>query len=540
LVLSNYRVPCDDDSLLELLSPAAQAAFNASNDQLEALCLSDTRVDVRKEITIWAEGSHEKCIFWLNGMAGTGKSTIARTIARKYHELGHLGASFFFSRGSGDLSHAGKFFTSIAVQLANRSPALKRYICEAIKEHRDIAHQAFRDQWKQLIFRPLSMLAASGPLSPLVLVVDALDECEREVEVRAILQLLAEARRLGGIRFRVLVTSRPETPIRFGFQDIPRAEHQDFVLHNISQSVIEHDLTLFFDYELSTLKRHPGFALDWPGEQTTSLLVQKAGGLFIWAATACRFISEGRQFAKGRLSLIIQGDTSGMPTEKKLDKIYLTVLKNSINENYYEHEKNELCKMFKQIVGSIIIIFEALSTDTLAKLLDLSKEKVDQTLHDLHSLLEVPQSQNHPIRLLHPSFRDFLLDKQRCGDQHFWVDEKKAHEALAASSLRLMCNSLTRDICGLNAPGTLASAVGSNRIEQCLPADLQYACCYWVQHLQRSEARLDDNDQVHIFLQEHFLHWLEALSLIGKTSDSIRMVTALQSMVVSDSISQLR
>jgi hypothetical protein len=61
---------------------------------------------------------------------------------------------------------------------------------------------------------------ANGPLSPLLIVVDALDECEREVEVRAILQLLAEARCLGGIRLRVLLTSRPETPIRFGFQGL--------------------------------------------------------------------------------------------------------------------------------------------------------------------------------------------------------------------------------------------------------------------------------------------------------------------------------
>ena len=143
-----------------------------------------------------------------------------------------LRASFLFSRGRGDLGHAGKFFTSIAVQLANRLRALKRYICEAIKEQRDIAHQAFCDQWKQLVFQPLSMLVANGPLSPLVLVVDTLDECESESEVQAILQLLAEARCLGGIQLRMLVTSRPETPIRLGFQDIPRAEHHFTTYHN--------------------------------------------------------------------------------------------------------------------------------------------------------------------------------------------------------------------------------------------------------------------------------------------------------------------
>ena len=74
----------------------------------------------------------------------------------------------------------------------------------------------------------------------------------------------------------------------------------------------------------------------------------------------------------------------------------------------------------------------------------------------------------------------------------------------------------------------------SSRIEQYLSLDLQYACYYWVQHLQRSEARLVDDCQVHKFLQKHFLHWLEVLSLIGKTSDSIHMVSDLESMVVSD------
>jgi hypothetical protein len=96
------------------------------------VCLPHTRVDILKQIIEWADGGNERCIFWLNGTAGTGKSTIARTVARKYHDQGRLGASFFFSRGAGDVSHAGKFFTSIAVQLANESRILRRYICEAI------------------------------------------------------------------------------------------------------------------------------------------------------------------------------------------------------------------------------------------------------------------------------------------------------------------------------------------------------------------------------------------------------------------------
>jgi hypothetical protein len=481
----------------------------------------------------WADGNDERCIFWLNGMAGTGKSTIARTIARKYHDQDRLGASFFFSKGGGDVSHASKLFTSIAMQLAKKSSALKRCICEAIAEHTDIASQALRDQWNQLVLRPLSKLKAGSLQSPLVLVVDALDECEGENDIQVILQLLGEARVLRAIRLRIFMTSRPETSIRHGFYQIPETGYQDFVLHNISPSVVDQDISIFLEYNLGIIRRECALAADWPGEQAVKRLVQGASGLFIWAATACRFISDGKRFAVRRLSLLLQGDTSVAAPEEKLDEIYIAILNNSISE-YHDQEKKELYRMLKATLGPIAILFSSLSAVSLARLLHIPEKDIYQTLDDLHSILEVPIDRGQPIRLHHPSFRDFLLDKQRCRDEHFWVDEKKAHEALAESCLRLMSENLKRNICHLRTPGALASEVKSCQVEQCLPVDLQYACRYWAQHLQRSEARLCDNNHVHKFLQKHFLHWLEALSLIGKMPDSVGIATALQFMVVSD------
>src|SRR5580700_7937182 len=111
---------------------ATRTASNTNYKPHVSLCLADTSVDILKDIMAWADGQDERCIFWLSGLAGTGKSTIARTIARKYYDEERLGASFFFSRGGGDASHAGRFFTSIAVHLASKSPSIKRYICEAI------------------------------------------------------------------------------------------------------------------------------------------------------------------------------------------------------------------------------------------------------------------------------------------------------------------------------------------------------------------------------------------------------------------------
>jgi len=149
----------------------------------------------------WADALDGRRIFWLNGLAGTGKSTIARTITRKYYEQRRLGASFLFSNGGGDVSHADNFFTRVSWQLASKSLSLKRYICDAIAEHSDISCQSLRNQWHQLVFGPLSNLDDNPSQSSLTLVVDALDECDNEQDIGLI---VAEARSLRKVRLRVL------------------------------------------------------------------------------------------------------------------------------------------------------------------------------------------------------------------------------------------------------------------------------------------------------------------------------------------------
>jgi len=463
-------------------------------------------------------------------MAGTGKSTIARTVAREYYDKGHLGASFFFSRGKGDISHAGKLFTTIAVQLAKKSPSLKSCICEAIKEHGDIASQGLHDQWVRLVLQPLSKINATSDLSPLILVIDALDECEGDGDIRVILQLLAAAQRLGTV-LRIFLTSRPEIPIRHGFYQISETRHQEFVLHNISPSIVDHDIFVFLEHNLGIIRQERALAADWPGQETIKRLVQNAAGLFIWAATTCRFIADGKRFAGRRLSLILQSDASITAPEERLNEIYITILTNSISDEYDDEEKEEVYKMLKAILGTIIILYSPLSAVSLARLLYIPREDIGRAVDDLHSILVVPEDQCHPIRLHHPSFRDFLLDQQRCRDQHFLVNEKTAHEVLALNCLKLMNSCLKRDICEMHAPGVLTSEVDHSRVEERLRPEVQYACLYWVQHLQRSGAQLYDNDQAHTFLQKHFLHWLEALSLMQSMSRAVAMIRTLEKLL---------
>ncbi|KAF8537980.1 hypothetical protein BDD12DRAFT_886446 [Trichophaea hybrida] len=169
----------------------------------------------------------------------------------------------------------------------------------------------------------------------------------------------------------------------------------------------------------------------------------------------------------------------------------------------------------------------------LARLIDIPKSTVCGRLRPLYSVLDVPETgkDESPVRLLHPSFRDFLLDKERCTDRRICIDEEKAHGDLFMSCLNIMSKHLHRDMCNLRLPGALISEVENELIENYLPLDVQYACRYWVSHLRRSKVKLCDNDQVHSFLRGNFLYWLEALSLIGKISDGVLMVRSLESML---------
>ncbi|CAN9240616.1 unnamed protein product [Alternaria alternata] len=424
----NVNVGKKDDlnDALNSLPTAKDAPFNAYQRQHDPTCLPDTRVDLLREIHDWADGDDSPSIFWLSGLAGTGKSTIAQTVAAHYHAKSRLAASFFFSRAGGDVSHAGKFITSIAVQLASSIPASKRKICDAIQKHSDIASQSLDEQWRELVLGPLSRLENKEAQSRYVLVVDALDECDDQNNVQIILQRLAEVQSLQGVQLRVLLTSRPEVPIEYGFTQVRREEHHDFVLHDIAPAVIEHDIAVFLRHQLGLVQQKCRLGAGWPEESAIARLVQNSGGLFIWAATACRFIAEDSQLAETRLALLLHQGGSGtlpLPPERKLDEIYTTVLTSSMRGEYTEAESQTLHKQFRQVVGPVVTMQDPLSVASLAELLRKDVATLRRTLANLQSVLDVPDADSSAIRLLHPSFRDFLLSPSRCSNPQFCIGE---------------------------------------------------------------------------------------------------------------------
>lgn len=195
-----------------------------------------------------------------------------------------------------------------------------------------------------------------------------------------------------------------------------------------------------------------------------------------------------------------------------------------------EKERDSLSRHFRDIVGSIIVLFDSLSITALKSLFPKCAGRIDITLDPLKSLLDVSGDPNAPIRLLDPLFRDFLVNQKRCRAGSFWINRMKAHHDVAEGCLHLMSKTLERNICRLKTPGTPRHEIDNAVLNQLLPSQLQYACRYWVRHLQKGYLGIGDVIRVYVFFRTHFLHWLEALSLMGKTSEAILSINLLISI----------
>lgn len=480
-------------------------------------------------------------IFWLNGMAGTGKSTISRTIAHSRRKYGDLGATFFFKRGEADRTNLKRFMTTLAHQLAQNVSGLAAQVKAAIDADSSIISKAVREQLHQLILKPLSNIAGE-PLSPplLVIILDALDECEQEDDARLLIQLLSRVKSPQHLRLRIFITSRPELPIRLGF-GTAKGTYQDFILQEIPRPTIQHDITVFFRHELEQIREEfnrfeeeqQKLPPNWPGNRRLQKLVAMAGHLFIFAATMCRLIGDWRVGNPKKLlqEVLDQRSDGHVP---RLHMTYFPALNQQLNslEEYQEHERRQVVEEFRLVVGTIVMLTSPLSPLSLSRILDIPLDIVNGRLKLLHSVLMVPPSSDLPVRLLHLSFRDYLIDSQLKHVNRFWVNRTLTHHNLAEQCIRVMRNHLRQDICNLRDPGVNVSDVDSQVIRNRIPSELKYACLNWAHHrIESYNSRQDDAAEVYGFLIDHSLHWLEVMSLVGSSTESLAILGELRDWV---------
>ncbi|KAJ6107986.1 NACHT and WD40 domain protein [Penicillium sp. IBT 18751x] len=508
---------------LDKLPIARGAEFNSYIDQHEDECLPGTRTELLCQIAEWAVSPQGKCIFWLNGMAGTGKSTISRTTAKSFKEAKLLGASFFFKRGEGDRGNAMKFFSTITRQLVLSLPQLIPGVQKALNDDPDVVGKSLKEQFEKLLLQPLLSLESSYlPTPTLVIVIDALDECERDEDIRIILQLLPQLGVLKATRLRIFLTSRPEWPILREFSKAISDEQDIFVLHEIDKSAIEHDISLFLRHRLSVIRADRSLPASWPGDDTIQSLVKLSSPLFIFAATACRLLEDPQWDPVDSLAEIFaqRNDTS------QFDGTYLPVL-NRLLKGQSKNQEKKLIQDYREILGAIVMLESPLSVVSLAQLLGLAEGQIIRRLNLLRSVLNIPGDLARPVRLLHLSFRDFLLDQETRGRTIFWVDEKETHQRLSFRCL-YVCDTLRKNICGIKY-GTKRAEIDRQIINYYISPELQYSCRYWAHHLTKSKVTIAAMNEALSFLEKHFLHWLEAMSLLDLVSEVVGIINLLQS-----------
>ena len=249
-----------------------------------------------------------KSIFWLVGGAGTGKSTISRTIAKSLQAKGQLGASFFFKKGEADRSNSALLFTTIANQLAIRFRSIGSSIKKAVQADPDIPRKALAEQFDKLILQPLSEIKPSSYRARLVLLVDALDECDEKEDIKPIIYLLSRLKNVKTTDVRVFLTSRPDLPIRPTFKKLPEGTYKDVVLHEIPK--IEHDISLFLRHEFSEIRKEHSLPGEWPSNQNVERLVKIVIPLFIYVVTLCRFIGDGNWDPNEQIKIVLDYQTN--------------------------------------------------------------------------------------------------------------------------------------------------------------------------------------------------------------------------------------
>jgi hypothetical protein len=457
----------------------------------------------------------------LNGLAGTGKSTIAQTITENISTAGQLGASFFCSRDFVDRSDLYFIFPTLAVQLARKYAEFRSILVPLIQSDPGVADESLYNQMNKLIIEPLRDSAIST-----VIVIDALDECRDRKPASAILSVLGQlVSKIPRVKF--FLTGRPEPRILEGFRLPSLAKATDvFVLHDVEPSQVGSDIRMFFRHSFLEIAGRRRGLDGWPTEEQLDVLCERAAGLFVYAVATVKFVDHGNHAnPMTRLDCLLQSSGNSAyegKTELKanttLNSLYLSILQEALGRDDPEDDHR-----IRSVLGAVVLASNPLSPSTIAALLGFSTEDVFSLLSSVHSLLILHEDVKHPVRPFHKSFPDFIIDPSRCINQRFRISPPDQHPQLLVGCLELMNRRLEKNMCKL-PDGVENHEVDDlwERAERYIDHGLRYACGSWYKHLVDAPGHtLEITSVLHRFLEENFIFWLEVLSVFGAARDAI-------------------
>ncbi|KAI1760617.1 hypothetical protein GGR53DRAFT_509023 [Hypoxylon sp. FL1150] len=508
-----------------------EARYDSVDVQDSPRCENDTRVRILETITQWADEGSGEPLFWLVGPAGTGKSTIARTVADYFAKKKRLVGGYFFKRGEQGRNDTSRLFPTLAMQLAEESPPFRGCLQKSLYglDGDAVEKKSLKFQFDKVLWQPLADLPPADTSGlPRLFIIDALDECERLEHLSQILALLSKLRDLPSIQLRVLFTSRSAPKIIDAFESLLRDKTaRSFELHLEFPEDAKADIRNFLSTRFADIRRKRSVQQNpWPTAEDLDCLVRLATSpepLFIYAATLCRFVYDERRPSnpKKQLKLWLEQCEDN---KSQLHQIYAPILSQILQDN----DEAEFYRQLK-FLGALILLATPLPAVSLAALLGIDLDDVNWWLQELHAVLNIPSEPHSPIRLLHKSFSDFLLSPGDSNANIYRVDAAETHTLLAAKCIQRMTSGLKQDICGIRKLDATRDDIDKNDISRCISVDLEYACLHWVYHLQGSE-RSFEND-TYTFFYEHFLHWLEVLSLLQRLPDGVTAVRGFLEMI---------
>ncbi|KIJ56016.1 hypothetical protein M422DRAFT_40890 [Sphaerobolus stellatus SS14] len=501
-----------------------------------------TRVELINEIRAWAASPDlSKRIYILSGGAGTGKSTIAYTVAEKLEESNLLGASFFFAKDSKDVSDTKHFVSAIARQLAFKHPHLQPKIVEAIRRRPASSALTLSDEFQQLIVEPLSDLPPS--FIPLVFVIDALDECLDPSSSNQLFRILVTELKDQPLPLKVFLTGRPNSHATF-------TQCSDCILHDLDQEKVNIDITTYLEdrfRDISTTEVVVQCTSNWYTSQDIDTLTKLCHGLFIYASTSTLYIKNRLDFSKPEDSLrkiLMQRDEVGGP-QGSLDCLYQDVLGELFGPNISltEQERHEILQhRIHPTIAFIAQLLQPLSVPSLAQLLKHVEgshikegDDIRLALKRLAAVIFLPHDDESTIRMHHASFPEFLTNLTRCATRTmaqpwYFVDSDKSESDIACACLDIIITELHQNIINIPDPSLLNSEVQhlDDLIKQYIPSHTQYACLYGLSHVLAVKSPSGKLlERLTAFVNSKLLEYIEVLSLLGRTEIAIVALTQM-------------
>ncbi|KAI5121551.1 hypothetical protein M0805_002608 [Coniferiporia weirii] len=521
------------DAALRGLHPAGQAYYD-----VDKRCLGGMRAAILKQVEEWAQS--ESKIFWLHGVAGSGKSTIANSVAHMFEQQLRLSGCFFCKRDDAECRDPKRVFPTLAYHLSKWHEGYRAAVLSVMrgKEEPKLT-QSLRWQFDLLLRRPLESVADKPPGS-LIVVVDAVDECGDTASSRSDLAEFLAQLALVVPWLKVFVTSRPHPEFHEVFRRDP-INYQTFdISAQINDSQLQEDMSEYIKLRAEEIR----FSLT---SGQISALITKASGLFIWTSTVFSFLDE--QFNKKAAIAKILSPTSAGDQEARLDQIYMTVIQN------VHGKSKENAQIIKMVLGLVACMAKnrPLSEDALVCFLSTENEIFEldvlkTVIDNLQAVLYRDTSKGQAICACHPSFLDFISDHER--SKEYWTDPVPLNTAMSARCLEIMLSELKFNICGLESSYVPNDNVPDiqERISRCMSQQFQYSSLYWMNHVVNSSLDTDQHfkeDYLEKLLcQPRALYWLECLSLIKELNSAIDILTLCDkyfklSSQISDAVKEL-